>query len=271
MRAHIVDISKYQVSFDPDKVTGVIDGVIIRSSYGLMKDKKFVELTEAAKDVPVRGPYHYFSSNIPWESQARFFLKQAAGFHLYALDFERGFNNKSDGFAVGARKWMEFVAKETGEEVLLYTDYYTYKEWLMPYGNWMKDWSLWIAQWPHAGWNSYLEAIPSNHSIQPNLPRGATSWTLWQYSADGNGQGSKYGVESASIDLNVFNGTVEEFHEWAGVIPEPIPDPAPIPEPIPEPMPDPIPVPELPPEPQKTWWQKLLEVILAFLRNIGNG
>lgn len=36
-------------------------------------------------------------------------------------------------------------------------------------------------------------------------------WRIWQYSADGNGLGAKYGAASHSIDLNRFNGDENAF------------------------------------------------------------
>ena len=43
------------------------------------------------------------------------------------------------------------------------------------------------------------------------------SWTFWQFSADGNGQGPKYGASgSQAIDLNRFNGDEEDFRVFTG-------------------------------------------------------
>lgn len=172
MRAKLIDISKYQATF---KNKGNLDGIIIRSSYGLMKDNRFVELTKAAKDVPVRGAYHYYSSNIPWETQAKFFVEQVKdkGFHFFALDFERGFNNKSAGFASTAEKWMQYAADATGKKVVLYTNPATYEDWLLPYGNWMTKWMLWVAQWPF---------LPKPQTGNPKMTGMRRSdWVLWQY------------------------------------------------------------------------------------------
>lgn len=53
-------------------------------------------------------------------------------------------------------------------------------------------------------------------------PRDYDDWKFWQYSS--KGPGGQYGVVSASIDLNVFNGTLDELREWAGLH-EPVPPP----------------------------------------------
>lgn len=268
-RAKLIDISKYQVSLEPK---GNLDGIIIRAGYGLMKDPLFTILTEAAQPVPVRGAYHYFSSNVPWETQAKLFLKQieGKGFHFYALDFEKGYNNKSAGFASGARKWIDYVAEKTGKKVLLYTNPSTYNEWLKPYGNWMRDYPLWVAQWPY---------FPKPDTGQPRLPKGHPTWTIWQYSGDGNHKGAEYGVKSRDVDMNVFNGTIEEFYSWAGIEledtepiePEPIEPPEDT-EPIPPQPPQPPPeIPSTPPPPPNLPKPRnIFEIIWAIIQHIIN-
>ena len=47
---------------------------------------------------------------------------------------------------------------------------------------------------------------------QPDLPRGWSSWSGWQFSAQGNGVGRTYGAESADLDLNVVRD--EAWTRW---------------------------------------------------------
>lgn len=49
------------------------------------------------------------------------------------------------------------------------------------------------------------------------------TWRLWQWSADGNMQGPRFGVGSNSIDLNRYNGTLSEFYAWCNWHQEPVP------------------------------------------------
>jgi GH25 family lysozyme M1 (1,4-beta-N-acetylmuramidase) len=57
-------------------------------------------------------------------------------------------------------------------------------------------------------------------------------WKIWQFSADGNGLGAKYGAASRSIDLNRLNGGEPEYRAMlfseppVPVEPEPQPPPA---------------------------------------------
>ena len=47
-------------------------------------------------------------------------------------------------------------------------------------------------------------------------PRDWDSWVFWQFSADGNGRGPEFGAQSASIDLNYFNGDETDFRVYCG-------------------------------------------------------
>ena len=67
--------------------------------------------------------------------------------------------------------------------------------------SWAKDYPLWLAQYP----NNYVEGS------QPSLPRGWFKWTFWQYSE----KGAVNGI-NAKVDLDLFNGTLEELYKFAG-------------------------------------------------------
>jgi lysozyme len=67
---------------------------------------------------------------------------------------------------------------------------------------WAKEYPLWLAQYP----NVYVEGS------QPSLPRGWFQWTFWQYSQTGRVNGI-----NAKVDLNVFNGSLEQLYRFAGV------------------------------------------------------
>lgn len=208
-RAHGIDISKWQVSFDPTVNPDDIHFVVMRAGYGIFPDPIFDKLHDSIQPIEVRGIYHYFRSEWDWKSQADFFLTlvENKGFHFYALDIETGDNVRSRTFAQGAEQWLKYVAEKSGKPVILYTNPAVYNGWLKPYGNWMTQYPLWLAQY----W------LQPDRNKKPGLPTGVTDWKIWQYSADGNFKGKEYGVGSRHIDLDVFNGTVEELHQWVGL------------------------------------------------------
>ncbi len=54
-RAHGIDISKYDLSFDPAKATGQLDFVIQRVSYRTTRDELFLKLLPGVLKMPIRG------------------------------------------------------------------------------------------------------------------------------------------------------------------------------------------------------------------------
>lgn len=218
-RAQGIDISKYQVSYFARKL---VDFVIQRLSYGMKRDEKYHELRTPVLAAPVSGAYHYFSSGAPWDEQADLFLSLGKDYDFYALDFESAYNNINAQFIDDGRKWMERVHEATGKQVLLYTNPSIYQTWFNGLA-WAKEWPLWIAQY-------WFSPSPNKNPGMHDMDRD--DWTFYQYSADTppNFKGAEYGVESRNIDLDVFNGTVEDLFAWAGVSQVPTP-PVPIPAP----------------------------------------
>jgi GH25 family lysozyme M1 (1,4-beta-N-acetylmuramidase) len=96
---------------------------------------------------------------------------------------------------------------------------YTRASWwninVLPWSGW-KRYPLMIARWgTYAAWYGIKD---------PYKPRDWDEWELWQYSADGNLQGSRFGVESKSVDKShPFAGFIEKY--LSGVTPPPPPPP----------------------------------------------
>jgi len=70
----------------------------------------------------------------------------------------------------------------------------------------MAQYDLWLAAWTIAA--------------APAVPSPWSRWTLWQYSNSGNGPA--YGLQSARVDLNRFNGTTAQFAEWLKIEDAPV-------------------------------------------------
>lgn len=223
-RAHGIDISKYDLSFDPKLATEQLDFVVQRASYRTTKDELFDQLNPGVQQVPIRLAYHYLNSDTDWKKQYDVFMNTVAdkNFHAFVCDFESSFNTMTPTFAKMAWDFCKQAVIDTGKRCIVYTNFYHYRDYLVPsqtqYGiNWnLVD--LWIAQY----WN-----VPDPNAT-PNLPPGRTSgWSKWQYTAKGNG--NLYGTGRATAcDLDVFNGTVADMRTWLGIA-EPTPTPEPVP------------------------------------------
>ena len=81
---------------------------------------------------------------------------------------------------------------------------------------------LWVA--------NYIDTLADS---TPALPDGWPTWHIWQFSAaygPYSGKGATFGVSSASLDIDAFNGTEQEYYKFIGQeVQPPEPPPAVIP------------------------------------------
>lgn len=243
-RAQGIDGARYWGSFKPELAKKPVDFIIIKATEGTSYIDTALQVNwEGAKQIPVRGMYHYQRHGMSWLSQAEFFLRTVAPYdiQLLALDVEE--KNNEEVFAVGATKAADqffsdtyriielWRYREPTSKVLLYTSLNIYQNYLAPaikrvYGlhgvQWLEDTvELWLAVYNGQG----VDGNPTQPSNR------TTPWRIWQYSS--NGRKEDYGTQG-DVDLNVFNGTKEELYHWVGnASPPPVIEP-PAPEPEPE-------------------------------------
>jgi lysozyme len=153
----------------------------------------------------------------------------------YALDLENNcvkvnsngscatYTNRSS-VTLWAETFMEILNEKLGRKPIFYS-YPSFLEGAMNKSAALSKYPLWLAQY---------SINPFDLINQPGLkPAGCyvhswtskecqSQWIIWQYSSCGIG--TKYGVPSARVDLNVFRGTAQNFIDLtAGTwIPDPI-------------------------------------------------
>jgi GH25 family lysozyme M1 (1,4-beta-N-acetylmuramidase) len=204
-RAIGIDIAKYDNPFTPK---GNVDFVIQRLSYGTIKDERLADLTPAVMTIPVKGCYQYFSSGSRWQDQCDLFLALAGGkYDFLCLDVEKGYNTNSSVFISGIVPALNYLKAQSGKPVLLYINPDCWSTWLLPIQSQLKTQEIWLAQY-------YTFRRDTNPLVPTSMTQG---WKFWQWSDIGNG--ATYGTGSKSVDLNVFNGTVDDLHAWAHPIP----------------------------------------------------
>jgi len=223
-RAKGIDVSKYQVSFNPALATVPIDFVIQRASWAGYQDELFVGLFQGGvSKIEDRGAYHYYSSGVPWQQQADLFLSIIMGrnFKYLAVDYEEGYNNLNDRTAHECRLIIDYLReKRPSAKIGLYCGAFTYRDLLLPYED-FSDVDFWIARYP----NTVDPQVDD-----PDMEDAREDWDFWQYSKEGDGK--SHGVGSTFVDLNVFNGTVEELKEYLkNEVIVPLPDPPVVPDP----------------------------------------
>jgi hypothetical protein len=209
-------------------MVGVSDGNFMLTGDNVYSGIGYERLLEEAQKAPVTIAYHYMRSSWSVDTQLDVFLAAIEGFDVdaYCLDFEQTNNIKSKEFATKTKTML--YEMDSLAPSILYSGRYLIQDWLFYYDEYFpRENEIWIAQYPYYGWNEWYADMTTNLNKVPVLPAGC-DWRLWQYSADGNNKASENGlVGGKSVDLNVYNGTIQEMKEWAqvGVVEPPTPIP----------------------------------------------
>ena len=231
----LIDVSHWDPSVDWSilKSHNVLSAIIkATDGYGGV-DNMFQTHCNGAKAVGmVLGAYHFFR---PWidqasiEKQAQFYLDKIANqpVKFVAMDLEEYTRNPATKVApsVYSRRVQTFAAYITSHSPLPFV-IYTRKSFLdisaPQVYDWLGNYKLWMAHWRYTQddlnsgkqtltWEQLVaEHIPPYSG--PTVPPSNTDWTLWQWT------GEKFllpGVAENSVDLNFFNGTKNDFYEWA--------------------------------------------------------
>jgi lysozyme len=165
-----------------------------------------------------RGAYHFLDWRTSELNQAKLFvglLGNDPGELPPVVDFEMQDGAPEKAVCQG-KLWnfVQYVEQAIGKKPMIYTGYFYWLEHTDANAGWEK-YKLWLA------WYADETVI--------KVPPPWKKWTFWQYTCQGDG--IKYGAESKSLDMNVFNGTVAELKAFIGNS-TPLPDP---PIPVPDP------------------------------------
>ncbi len=208
------DISFYQddnttpQGVDFDKMRERSDFVIIRAGQNTWLDPDFKHNWQAAKKAGIpRGSYWFYDSRSEPKAQAELW-RDALGDDQGELPLFADFEESYDGPYTGWQKWyafLEYVKRMMPDkEVVIYTGYYYWKE-NAPDPNLHPESLEYFHQYP-----LWIARYGASEPLVP-APWEEDEWTFWQFTE--HGEGADYGVETAGIDLNYFNGTAEEFRE----------------------------------------------------------
>ena len=163
----------------------------------------------------LRGAYHFFRCNVDAKKQATRFIDYVKSVNDNGelppvLDLESNDGQTKAKVIDRAKTWLDLVEAAFGKKPIIYSGQYFLQDFLSEAGGgppaWAKDYPLWLAQYP----NQYTPGM------QPFLPKGWFKWTFWQYSEKGQVNGI-----NANVDLNFFNGSLEELYQFAGAKPVP--------------------------------------------------
>lgn len=209
--ARVVDLSHHNVIPDSlhDLRAAGVWGVIHKATEGTsFKDSKLDARYHLTKDAGLLwGAYHFLRPG-DMAKQAQFFVETMLPYTddktLFACDFEVSgiMLHEVDNF-------MDAVELRTGRSCVLYSGH-SLKDAIIagqaPVD--LNERRLWLAQ----------------YSASPTLPKGWSSYWLWQYSD----QGIVSGV-TPPTDVNAFQGTIDDLEKtWSGRAIEPQPEPVPV-------------------------------------------
>lgn len=159
----------------------------------------------------IRGAYHWLDWSADADKQSAHFcdlMEQYPPDIPPIVDFEDRSNFITQSVAT-SELWNFCVLTEQrlGRIPMIYTGPSYWQEFGSPAASWL-HFPLWIAHY--------------TTNPAPILPKPWTAYTFWQYTSSGNGPA--YGVEAKGIDLDVYNGTLEELKKWLGMeVPPPPP------------------------------------------------
>jgi GH25 family lysozyme M1 (1,4-beta-N-acetylmuramidase) len=194
--------------------------VLIKCKHGLRTEWNFHTLWDgAAKAGLLRGAWSwlYPSSVISAGTQARSTHTELAadpGEIKPFVDFEwTSFAGRPANPGTGDLwGWVKPYEDEFGIRPGIYTSY--------------GFWNEVAANAPASVWGAYDLWVANYKTLAPTLPRAWTTWKFWQWTEAGDGV--KYGVDPYSeraVDLNYWNGTVEDLLKYAGKEPPPVEPP----------------------------------------------
>lgn len=206
-RAHGIDLSFWNQSFDATVNPDDIDFVLVKATEGTQYvDPNFEKYVKQIQPVPLHGAYHYFRVDQPWQAQADLFLSTVKdkGFHFYVLYLDSAPKGDNKQLLADVQQWLEYVNEQVDGRVLLGTT----NTFLSEFGSavkWLREWPLLISQYPRE----------IDRDGNPALPQGFTDWKIWNYTDQGNS--SEFGTTAEGVSLNVYNGTPEDMGEWLGL------------------------------------------------------
>lgn len=197
-----VDVSEYQGEVDWDKIKEQnIDFAFIKATEGSKgKDDSFDKNYEKLKNMDILlGLYHFFSFESLGEEQADNYIKVVGNIEndenlmLPIIDIEyysyyKKAKPHKEWVTKELQKMLEKLEKTYRVKPIIYTTMEFYKEYIESE---FLEYDIWIR----------------NILTKPKLEN--RDWKFWQYTGRGRLEG--YNGEEKYIDLNVFNGSKEDF------------------------------------------------------------
>jgi lysozyme len=157
----------------------------------------------------VRGAYHFFRPAKDPLKQAAFFaqaVKLEKGDLPLVLDLESSGGLMPVALVPVVQTCLNEIERLSGLRPIIYTgpNFWNTSMVAPNAPAWTSNYLLWIANYTSGS--------------KPLVPKGWTTWTIWQYTDQGRLNGY-----AGNLDLDRYNGTVDDLVAWAGATPQPVP------------------------------------------------
>jgi GH25 family lysozyme M1 (1,4-beta-N-acetylmuramidase) len=207
IRPVVLDISHYNGKvLDTQKLhNNKVLGVFLKCCQGnYLKDTKFDENWNTLKNANIRvAPYIFVDPKVSAEEHFQYFLQcfgdKEPDFPV-ALDCEYTNNQPKDkitsviqNLALKIESWQKEKFPKLNPPII-YTRASWWNEYVLAWSGW-KRFGLWVARY---GVDQPWLGVADRYKV-----RDWDEWLLWQYSADENNDGSRYGLESRAVDKNI--------------------------------------------------------------------
>lgn len=208
------DVSFYQEKINWDVMATKTPAVIIRAGQRTWIDTQFARNYSEAKRVGIkRGIYWFYDSREHPDAQADILIS-LIGDDLPEMeifcDWETDFGGSYFDLSNAVRFMKRVESRLHNVKVGMYTGYYFFKDHssatkhFVEY-EYLRNKPLWLA---------WYVADPTYVLI----PQPWNKITHWQFTS--SGPGKEWGTQSNGLDMNYFNGTVQEFNQQYGAVVE---------------------------------------------------
>lgn len=195
----IIDISSNQGSMDWARaVAAGVDGVCIRAGYGLVKDSLYDDFAIGAH--LYRLPQSAYWAIYPQYSiatQAARFLEQLQS--VEQVGVYTAFPLWADCEITGGKS-AQYISNAYAD----FLDIINSEGYLQAIYTRASFWNPNTIRW--TGWADYDLVVAHYGATNPAIPldwqNAGKTWSVWQYSADGNNAGRPHGAGSAALDLS---------------------------------------------------------------------
>lgn len=212
----LLDVSRWngRVDFAQARANGA-RGVWIKSDQGAWTDLMFEpHVIDALDDGIDFGFYHFIDpaqTALSPEDAARHCasLTRDVGTLSTWVDAERTGGLSAHAMLDYLIRWVDTYQSILPEKMI---EIYTRLSWFNPYIARSTYWERNGIRLNAARYNLALSSPWSDNRYYPlDWDLSGSDFEGWQYSADGNGLGSYFGCESASVDLDLFSGSESDF------------------------------------------------------------